>query len=388
MLQLVIDKIQYDKSLGSETMNYVGRVILSVMALFLVVLGIAGCGTSTVEVSSASTRTVPLHISADANVTALNQATITPTVSGQVAQYMVKAGDTVQAGQIVALLDTSTLQQQLSSLMAQLQVVGQSEPVRTTQTVSPSVSSTQVARAAELRNAGIITQKEYNSIVARSHATTTVVNAGGGGGDTAGISAAIATVQTQINSAQITAPIAGTVTTIYNEDHKIAMAGRPFMLIQQSTPVVASMSIPRSIAMAIGSNLNGVTATLKIDDKEIPGQLTYVDTTQPDSVPSVLVKATFNNEQNIIKPGEFYTLALDAPIRVPLLCVPTSAVRHDDNGAFVYVLTKDNTVDVRVVETGAEADDYTVILSGLADGDQVITSKGSFELGQTVKVKQ
>ena len=54
---------------------------------------------------------LPLQIHNDANVTALNKATITPTLTGQVV-HAVKVGDQVQQGQTVATVDTSALQQQ------------------------------------------------------------------------------------------------------------------------------------------------------------------------------------------------------------------------------------------------------------------------------------
>ena len=68
-------------------------LMLLMMGLVLVV---AGCGTSKVAVSSVAYRDMPIQISADANVSALNKATITPTVSGQVSSYMVKTGDQVK----------------------------------------------------------------------------------------------------------------------------------------------------------------------------------------------------------------------------------------------------------------------------------------------------
>ena len=52
----------------------------------------------------------------------------------------------------------------------------------------------------------------------------------------------------------IVAPIAGTVTSIYNEDRQMAITDRPFMMIQQSTPMVASLSIPRDAAMKLGTS--------------------------------------------------------------------------------------------------------------------------------------
>ena len=365
-------------------------LMLLMMGLVLVV---AGCGTSKVAVLSVAYRDMPIQISADANVSALNKATITPTVSGQVSSYMVKTGDQVTQGQIVAVMDMSAQQQQLEQLNQQLMEAATTVSAQTTTTVAASVDSAQLAQAQQMRDAGIITQKEYNVIASRAQASTVTTGGTTSGASSAqigAIQAAIAQVQTQINSAQITAPIAGTVAMIYNEDRKMAIADRPFMLIQQASPVVASLSIPQDAALKLAASeaKSSMKVSLKVGDQIIPGELTYVDTTQPAGTPSVLVKASFNNEQGLIKPGEFYTLLIESNVNASMLSIPKSVVHENQDGKYVYVVTKDNTVDVRVIETGETVDEYTAILSGLNEGEQVITTFGVFELGEKVEVTQ
>lgn len=55
----------------------------------------------------------------------------------------------------------------------------------------------------------------------------TTTTGGGSGANVAAIEAQIAQVSTQIAAANITAPIAGVVTAIYNEDRQMAIADRP-----------------------------------------------------------------------------------------------------------------------------------------------------------------
>lgn len=364
--------------------------VIAILGVMIMTLAIAGCGTKTVSVSEVTYKDMPLQIHNDANVTALNKSTVTPTLTGQVA-YAVKVGDQVQQGQTVATVDTSALQQQLASLRGQLaQAQVQSYATTVTTTAAASVDSAQLAQAQKMREAGMITQKEYDRIVERSQPQTTTVTTGGGGGgvNTAAIQAQIAQVSAQMAASTIVAPIAGTVTAIYNEDRQMAIADRPFMMIQQSTPMVASLSIPRDAAMKLGTSeaKNGMKVLLKVGDQELPGELTYVDITQPENVPSVLVKATFNNEKGLIKAGEFYTLIIESNVKAKMLTVPTKAVRENQDGKYVYVLTENNTVDVRVVEVGITEGDDVAIISGLNEGDKVITTDGTFVLGESVKL--
>ena len=366
--------------------------VIAMLSVMIMALAIAGCGTKTVSVADVTYKDMPLQIHNDANVTALNKATVTPTLTGQVV-YAVKVGDQVQQGQTLATVDTSALQQQLASLqgqLAQAQSQSYATSVTTTTTTAASVDSAQLAQAQKMREAGMITQKEYDRIVERSQPQTTTVTTGGGGGgaNTATIEAQIAQVSAQMAASTIVAPIAGTVTAIYNEDRQMAIADRPFMMIQQSTPMVASLSIPRDAAMKLGTPdaKKGIKVLLKVGDQELPGELTYVDVTQPENVPSVLVKATFNNDKGLIKAGEFYTLIIESDIKAKMLTVPSKAVRENQDGKYVYVLTENNTVDVRVVEVGMTEDDNVAIISGLNEGDKVITTDGNFELGESVKL--
>ena len=364
--------------------------VVAMLGVGMMALAIAGCGTKTVSVADVTYKDMPLQIHNDANVTALNKATVTPTLTGQVA-YAVKVGDQVQQGQVLATVDTSALQQQLASLQGQLaQASAQSYATSATTTTAASVDSAQLAQAQKMREAGMITQKEYDRIVERSQPQTTTVTTGGGGGgaNTAAIEAQIAQVSAQMAASTIVAPIAGAVTAIYNEDRQMAIADRPFMMIQQSTPMVASLSIPRDAAMKLGTPdaKKGIKVLLKVGDQELPGELTYVDVTQPENVPSVLVKATFNNDKGLIKAGEFYTLIIESNIKAKMLTVPSKAVRENQDGKYVYVLTENNTVDVRVVEVGMTEDDDVAIISGLNEGDKVITTDGNFELGESVKL--
>ena len=376
--------------IGSDRMQ-INRFcsVIAILGVMIMTLAIAGCGTKTVSVAEVTYKDMPLQIHNDANVTALNKATITPTLTGQVV-YAVKVGNQVQQGQTVATVDTSALQQQLASLQGQLaQAQSQSYASAVTTTTAASIDSTQLEQAQRMREAGIITQKEYDRILERSQPQTTTVTTGGGGGiNTAAIEAQIAQVSAQMAASTIVAPIAGTVTSIYNEDRQMAIADRPFMMIQQSTPMVASLSIPRDAAMKLGTPeaKNGMKVLLKVGDQELPGELTYVDITQPENVPSVLVKATFNNEKGLIKAGEFYTLVIESNVKAKMLTVPTKAVRENQDGKYVYVLTENNTVDVRVVEVGITEGDDVAIISGLNEGDKVITTDGTFVLGESVKL--
>ena len=342
-----------------------------------------------VQVEQPVERQMPVRISHEANITALHKASIESPVSGSVSAFTVKVGDTVKAGQVLALIDTMSLQQQLQMLLGQLQEARSRAAQHSTSTtvVGGSVSSGDVERARHMRDAGIITSREYETIAARAQSSVVSVpsNAGGSAVDTSGIEAAIAKVQAQMAAAQIVSPMDGKVAAIYNEDRKIAIEGKPLILVQQDSAVIATLSVPQSFGAILNqpNQTGSIQVYLEIDGKQIPGQITYVGV---ENGPSTTVKATFTVESGVITIGEFYTLVIETNAEAPALTLPKDVIRSGDDGSFVYVLTDNNTIDIRTIEVGLETDGYVTILDGLQATDRVVTTKGTFELGESVRL--
>lgn len=341
----------------------------------------------TVQVVNPVERQMPVRISHEANVTALYKASVEPTVSGPVSTFTVKVGDMVKAGQVLAMIDTTSLQQQLQSLLGQLQETRSRAPQQSASTtvVGGSVSSADVERARYMRDAGIITSREFESIAARAQSQVVTVPSysSGSGADTSGIEAAMAKLQAQMAAAQILSPMEGRVAAIYNEDRKIAIEGKALILIQQDSPVVATLSVPQSFGAILKqpNSTGGVQVYLDVNGTQVPGQITFVGT---ESGPSITVKATFNVQPGQVTIGDFYTLVIETKAEAPALTLPKEIIRDGENGKFVYVLTDNNTIDIRMIETGLEMDGVVTILDGLHPTDRVVTSKGNYELGESV----
>ena len=365
-------------------------IYITVVTVVIIAGGvIAWMQPKTVQVVNPVERQMPVRISHEANITALHKASVESTVSGPVSTFTVKVGDIVKAGQVLAMIDTTSLQQQLQSLLGQLQEARSRAPQQNASTtvVGGSVSSADVERARYMRDAGIITNREFESIAARAQSQVVTVPSytGGSGVDTSGIEAAIAKIQAQMAAAQILSPMEGRVAAIYNEYRKIAVEGKPLILIQQDSPVVATLSIPQSFGAILKQpNITGgVQVYLDINGTKVPGQITFVGT---EAGPSITVKATFNVQPGQVTIGEFYTLVIETKAEAPALTLPKEVIRDGENGKFVYVLTENNTIDIRTIETGLEVDGVVTILDGLHPTNRVVTTKGNYELGERVRL--
>ncbi len=345
--------------------------LLAIMAMTAVIVGCVG--PQKVSVQEVKKQQMPVAYVVEAHAAALYKETITPAISGMVLEYKVKTGDEVTAGQVVAILDSTNLQTQLATLEQQLAQGGTA--------AQPLAPTADMAHAQELLSAGIITQKEYQTLLARSGASTS----GGGGTDTSGIEAAIAQIKANLEQTQIKATISGKVSAIYNEDRKIAIEGRPFMVIQQMSPVVASFTLPADLAENLTpTEWSKTPVFLRKEETEKGGELTYVETLL-EGKDSVLAKAIFPNDGSLV-PGEFYPVAIESDRLVESLVVPTESIRKTKEGAFLYVVTASSTVDVRPVVAGSTKDGVTVVTGSVQAGDKVIVDKGEFTFGQKVSL--
>lgn len=350
-----------------------GNTFFPLLILIGLMLSLTACfGPKKVSTALVSQKEMPLTYVADANVTALYKETILPTVSGTVAEFKVKVNDEVKKGQVLAVLDKASLEAQLAML----------EQKRMTASAAPlaPVPSGALGEAKKLLEVGIITQKEYAALVARGGAGSSSYR----GSNTEGLDALIAQVKASLAQAEIKATIDGKVTAIYNEDRKIAIADRPFMLIQQSTPVVATFNLPANGALYFPQKLwSSSPVYLRLKDKEVKGELTFIDLGKAEGATPVLAKATFSNDGNIV-PGEFYPILVESQSKGPALVVPTKAVRKQQEGHFVYVVTADHTVDIRHVTIGTALEGYTVIVDGVQAEEEVILTEGTFEWGEKI----
>lgn len=363
---------------------YSGAILFVVLVIAYIVL------PKNVTVVTASYKDMPVSYQGEANVVAEKREIVKAPATGTVLSYAVKVGDRVTKGQLLATLDTSAMQQQINALEERLANMQESYTVVNS---GVSVTNPEAARAEQLYNSGIITEAEYRRLQSRRQiafggSTQTTVS-GASSEDRGALIAAISTLQQKVLQNTIVSPIDGEVASIYNETNKAALQDQPFMLIQETSPVVATLTIPNDIASALAPFVSTGTdvVTLQVGEETVEGKLLRVGFGE-GGVGQSIVQALFDNSQKKIDVGSFFTLTVKAPIQKRALVIPSSSIQKAQDGSYyVYALTANDTVDVRVVSIGADAAGETTILSGLAEGDRIITTKGSFELGQKVSPK-
>lgn len=115
------------------------------------------------------------------------------------------------------------------------------------------------------------------------------------------------------------------------------------------------------------------------------GSLTALDNQVDVQTGTVRAKARYANDKMALFPSQFVNVRLEMGNITGAVLVPVTALRHSNNGDFVYVLKDDKTVTVRMVTRGQATTDMVEIRAGLEAGEKVIT-EGADRLKEGAKV--
>ena len=138
-----------------------------------------------------------------------------------------------------------------------------------------------------------------------------------------------------------------------------------------------------------------VTTAFSVRGHWFTGKVTAIDTKVDQTTRNITVEATIENSKKQLLPGMFVKASVDSGNVERYLTVPQTAVTYNPYGATVFVASTSKsgpgqealTVQQHFVKTGPTRGDQVAILSGVNEGDLVVTS-GQMKLksGSLVKV--
>jgi membrane fusion protein, copper/silver efflux system len=125
-----------------------------------------------------------------------------------------------------------------------------------------------------------------------------------------------------------------------------------------------------------------------LPDRKFRGRVTYIYPTVDEKTRTARVRMEFHNPGLFLKPGMFATVELRAELKPDALLVPDAAVLRSGEKNTVFVALDGGHFEPRDVVLGARADnDAYEILSGLREGDRVVTS-GQFMLDSESQLRE
>jgi membrane fusion protein, multidrug efflux system len=198
--------------------------------------------------------------------------------------------------------------------------------------------------------------------------------------------AAIATAQTQLDYTTITAPSDGRIGVRQVDPGNLVRASdagaiATLVLVH---PSAVSFTLParvlNDVREAIARGPVEVTA-FDQDNRRVlgTGTLLLIDNLINQAAATIRLKAMFANDDESLWPGDFVNARLLVETRKNVLIIPSSAVQRGPQGLFTWVVNEKNTAQLQKIEVGPTTGNLTVVMSGLADGDRVVTN-GQYKL--------
>jgi RND family efflux transporter MFP subunit len=125
-----------------------------------------------------------------------------------------------------------------------------------------------------------------------------------------------------------------------------------------------------------------------LQDRKFRGRVTYIYPTVDDKTRTAKVRMEFHNPGYFLKPGMFTTVELTAELSPSAILVPDMAVLRSGEKNTVFIALAGGEFEPRAVVLGPRSmDDTYEVLSGLAEGERVVTS-GQFMLDSESQLRE
>jgi membrane fusion protein, multidrug efflux system len=336
--------------------------------------GLAGAGARAkthasvpVSVASASRQDVPIYLIGLGTVQALFTVAIHTQVDGKLQDVLFKEGQRVQKGDVLAKIDPRLYQAALDQAKAHKAideaalVAAEKDLVR---------FSTLVQRNAETQQNLDLQQSKVDQAKASIDADV----------------AAIETAQTNLDYTNIVAPSDGRMGVRLVDPGNIVHASdqAAIAVLTQTQPTAVLFTLPAQTLDDVRAAMaRGAVEVAAFDRDNVrllsSGTLATIDNMIDQTTATYRLKAMFANADETLWPGEFVNARLLLEIRKDAVVIPPLAVQRGPNGLFTWVVKADNTVEPRPITTETTTGDRTIVTSGIAAGERVVTD-GQYKL--------
>jgi RND family efflux transporter MFP subunit len=321
-----------------------------------------------VKVISVTEEDVPRFVTGIGSVLSLHSVIIRPQVDGILTKVLVKEGQTVKAGDLLATIDDRAIRATLEQAKAQL---AQNK-------AQLDMAQVDLKRYKLLSEDNGISKQTYD----QQQATVHQLKATGMGNE-----AAINAAQVQLSYTQIRSPVTGRV-GIRNVDEgnflrvsdaqglfsvtQIDPVSVEFSLPQHMLPTLQGLiasSTPAAVKAYLGDGENG---TLLGD-----GKLTLIDNQVSATTGTIRAKAEFTNAKLLLWPGQLVTVKIQTAVEHDALKVPPQVVQRGIDQHFAFRVKGDKVEVVPVQVLYQDSD--VMLISGPHAGD-VLVSDGQSRL--------
>ena len=328
-----------------------------------------------VSVGTAARQSVPLEVRAIGHVDPFTTVAVKARVGGEVLRVGFTEGQNVKKGALLFQIDPRPYEATLAQARAQLE----------RDRAMAKNAEEDAKRYAQLVQKDYVTREQYDATRSNAAAMLATVKAD---------EAAVENARLQVFYCTVTAPISGrTGSVLVHAGNTIkGNDDNPLVVLNQIQPVYVSFSVPET-SLAQIRQYSRPAQKLKVSataagaaGKPQVGELTFLNNTVDSATGTILLKATFPNQNEVLWPGEYVDAVLTLATDPNAIVVPTQAVQTGQSGQYVFVVKNDLTVESRPVSVSRTYESLTVVAKGLQPGERVVTD-GQLRLSPGAKVE-
>ena len=310
-----------------------------------------------VSVARAERKDVPLKLRSVGRVESVASVVLKPQVEGPIVEIRFTEGDEVAAGDVLLRIDDRPFQAELRAAEATLDA--------DTALARDALTTLQQLQRVE----DLMSEREVQRAQAGSDAAAAKV---------VGDQAEVDLARLRLEWCSIRAPVSGRTGALAVRVGSVVKENETELLtIRQLAPIRVGFSVPEQQLGEIRAQQARAPLLVEAQVASSPsvaGQLSFIDNAVDTTTGTVRLKATFDNEDRALWPGQFVEVQLTLSIEAGAVVVPSQAVQPGQAGTFVFVLTDKGTVEQRPVRVGRAAGGESVIAEGLTAGETVVTT--------------
>ena len=355
-----------------------------------------GGGSVPVTVKGVVQKDVPVDLHVVGNVEAYLTVAVKAQVSGELTKVSFQEGDYVRKGDLLFTIDPRLIQAQLNQAEANVArdeaQLAQMEAVYARDVAQEKYAQAQTGRYTQLLERGLVSKEQAEQFRTSAEAASATVRADeaslrSGRAAVAAGKAAVENYRVQLSYTSFRSPLDGRTGNLNVKQGNVVTANvTDLMTINQVQPIYVTFSVPESRRQEIKKSLLVMASPQNDSSSPETGELTFIDNTVDSTTGTLRLKGTFPNQNRRLWPGEFVRVALRLSIQSNALVVPNQAVQTGQDGAYVFVVKPDRTVESRPVVTGARLDQELVVERGLQLGETVVV-EGQLRLAPGSRVQ-
>lgn len=177
-----------------------------------------------------------------------------------------------------------------------------------------------------------------------------------------------------LENTTLVSPITGVVTA-RNYDKGDMTGGLPIFVVQRINPVKIMINVSESLYSYIKKGMAVAVELDALPEQKFTAKVSRITPSIDASTRTFPVELTLMNDKEIVKPGMYARVTMNYGSHKNIVVPDVAVVKQLGSGnRYIYVYNQDGTVSYKRVELGRRMNDKYEILSGIADGDEVVTS--------------